>query len=196
GYDIRRLERIILTSRTYQLSAVPNATNAGDRGNFSHARVRRLMAEVVVDMLNAALGRRDDFGEGIPPSVRAIEIAPSRVRDAHLATIFRIFGRPARTATCDCERSQEPAVPQTLFLMSDAKLLEKISKGRLPALLTEKESDDAIVEELFLATLSRLPNENEKQTALENVRSAKDRQKAFADVIWALINTREFILNH
>lgn len=194
GFDIRHLERSILGSRTYQLTAVPNDSNAGDRGNFSHARVRRLMAEVVVDVLDAALGVKENFGEGIPRGVRAIEIAPSRVRDAHLATIFRIFGRPARTLTCDCERSQEPAVPQTLFLMSDPTLLTKIEKGRLEALL--KKGDEKAVEELFLATLSRYPRETERRTASEHVQHAEDRKKAYVDVIWALLNTREFILNH
>ena len=196
GYDIRRLERMILTSRTYQLSARSNATNAGDRTNFSRAYPRRLMAEVVVDVLNAALGVTEDFGEGVPPGARAIEIAPNRVRNAHLANVFRIFGRPARTLSCDCERSQEPAVPQTLFLMSDPALLEKMSQGRLAKLLAADKTNAEVVEELFLATLSRLPDEHEKAAALEQVERAPDRAKALADVVWALINTREFILNH
>jgi hypothetical protein len=196
GYDIRRLEWTILASRTYQLSSLPNATNAGDQGNFSHAGVRRLMAEVVVDVLDAALGTRAERGNGIPPGARAIEIAPNRVQNAHLAQIFRIFGRPARTLSCDCERSQEPAVPQALFLMSDPKLLATIEKGRLQTLLEQKRSDEATIEELFLATLSRFPDDKEKHTALEHVRAARDRRKAYVDVIWALLNTREFISNH
>jgi hypothetical protein len=196
GYDIRRLERIVLSSRTYQLSAVPNESNAGDRGNFAHARVRRLMAEVVVDVLNAALGAHEEFGPGIPRGARAIEIAPNRVQDGHLATIFRIFGRPARTLTCDCERSQEPAVPQTLFLMSDPALLAKLERGRLQTLLDAQKPDQAIVEELFLATLSRFPDENERRAAIYHVNETGHRKKAFVDMLWALINVREFIVNH
>jgi hypothetical protein len=196
GYDIRWLERTILASRTYQLSAIPNDSNIGDRGNFSHARVRRLMAEVVVDVVNAALGVQENFGDGIPPGVRAIEIAPNRVRDQHLSTIFRIFGRPARTLSCDCERSQEPAVPQTLFLMSDSRLLAKIETGRLKTLLEEKRPDEAVVEEVFLATLSRFPDEQERKAAAEHVAATADKIKAYVDVVWALLNTREFILNH
>jgi hypothetical protein len=195
-YDIRRLERTILNSRTYQLSALPHTSNASDRTNFSHAYVRPLMAEVVVDMLNAALDIHESFGKGVPPGARAIEIAPNRVADAHLAHIFRIFGRPARTAACDCERSQEPAVPQTLFLMSDPALLDKIGKGRLQKLLSQNKTDEEIVEELFLATLSRFPNDREKKAALQHVQSNKDRPKAFVDVTWGLLNTREFIVNH
>jgi hypothetical protein len=202
GYDIRHLERMVLTSRTYQLSPRPNATNAGDRTNFSHAYVRTLMAEAVVDMLDAALGTTTSFGADLRPGARAIEIASNRVADKQLAHIFRTFGRPVRTAACDCERAQEPAAPQSLFLMSDPVLLDKISKGRLQKLLAANEADEEIVEELFLATVSRFPEEREKWTALEHVRSVdgssihSTKEKAFADVVWALINTREFILNH
>jgi hypothetical protein len=196
GYDIRRLEQTILLSRTYQLSAVPNATNANDRRNHSHAQARRLMAEVVVDVLNAALGVKEDFGPEFPSGILAIEIATNRVRHPHLSHIFRTFGRPARAAVCDCERSAEPAVPQTLFLMTDERLLNKMATGRLAGLLAGKLADAEIVEELFLATLSRFPSEKEKGAALAHVREKKDRRAALVDVLWALINTREFVLNH
>jgi hypothetical protein len=196
GYDIRRLERLILTSRTYQLSSLPNDTNAGDTRNLSHARVRRLMAEVVVDVLDDALGVREDFGPDAAPGSRAIEVAPNRVRDARLAELFRVFGRPTRRTACDCERAAEPAVPQTLFLMTDPVLLKKIEEGRLKHLLAAKRTDEEVVEELFLASLSRRPDATEKQAALEHVRAKADRRAGFTDVVWALINTREFILNH
>jgi hypothetical protein len=196
GYDIRRLERLLLNSRTYQLSAAQNATNAADDRNFSHAQVRRLLAEVVVDVLDAALGATEDFGKDAPSGTRAIELAPNHVRDAHLARVFRVFGRPARMALCDCERPREPALPQTLFLMTDERLLQNVREGRLKALLANKRSDEEIVDELFLATLSRAPDEREKRSALEHVQAKRDRAAGFADVVWALINTREFILNH
>jgi len=196
GYDVRRLERLVLSSRTYQLSALPNPTNAGDNRNFSHARVRRLLAEVVVDTLDAALGGTGDFGPDGQPGTRAIEIAPSRVRDARLARLFAVFGRPARVTLCDCERPREPALPQTLFLMTDEKLLKQIREGRLKRLLAAGKSDNEVVAELFLATLSRFPDSVEKRAALEQVKARSDRGAGFVDVVWALINTREFILNH
>jgi hypothetical protein len=195
-FDLRCLESAILHSRTYQLSSRPNATNAEDRGNYARSYPRRLMAEVVVDALDAALGASEDFGAGLPTGCRAIEVAPNRVKNEHLAMIFRTFGRPARTTTCDCERSAEPAVPQTLFLMSDPLLLKKMTAGRLPKLLAEKKTDSEMIEELFLATLSRLPDDRERAAARTHLGEKKDRTKAFADVLWALINTREFILNH
>jgi hypothetical protein len=196
AFDIRHLERAILNSRTYQLSSRPNATNTEDRGNYARAYARRLMAEVVADALDAALGVTEERGPGLPPRCRAIEAAPNRVQNEHLALIFRTFGRPARTTTCDCERSTDPAVPQTLFLMSDPVLLKKLTSGRLAKLLAEKRPDGDVVEELFLATLSRPPDEGERKAALTHIAGKKDRTRGCVDVLWALINTREFILNH
>ena len=197
GYDIRNLERTILLSRTYQLSALPNATNQQDRTNFSHSYVRRMMAEVVVDVLNSALGVTENFKNDAPDGCHAIEVASNRVQNGQLGYIFRIFGRPPRTSTCDCERAAEPALPQTLFLMTDQQLMNKITTGRLRNLLAEKKSsDDANIEELFLATLARFPNDNEKRWAKEHLQKKSDRQAGYVDIVWALINTREFILNH
>ncbi len=196
GYDFRGLERLILNSRTYQLTSRPNASNSGDLHNGAHARVRRLLAEVVVDALNAALGTTEDLGRDAPRGAHAVEVAPSRVQAPHLAELFRVFGRPARSALCDCERPTEPALPQTLFLMTDPVLLKKIERGRLASLLASGRSDPDIVDELFLATLTRLPDDGERQAAVAHVVDQKDRKKGFVDIVWALVNTREFILNH
>jgi hypothetical protein len=196
GYDLRRLERLILRSRVYQLSSRPNASNRGDKTHYSHALARPLLAEVVVDVLSGALGVPEDLGPDAPPGSRAIDVAPNRVRTPHLERIFRIFGRPPRTAACDCERPREPAIGQTLFLKTDSVLLERLKSGRLGKLLAAGRRDADIVEELFLATLSRFPDEDERRDALEHVRAEADRPAAFRDIVWALINTREFILNH
>ncbi|VTR93552.1 Uncharacterized protein OS=Singulisphaera acidiphila (strain ATCC BAA-1392 / DSM 18658 / VKM B-2454 / MOB10) GN=Sinac_5986 PE=4 SV=1: PSCyt2: PSD1 [Gemmata massiliana] len=196
GFDIRKLERTILVSRAYQLSSAPNDTNLRDRGNFARSYPRSLMAEAVLDVLNDALGTKEEFGGDAPAGARAIEVATNRVRAGHAARVFQVFGRPARSSTCDCERASGPALPQTLFLMTDPVLLKKITGGRLAKLLAAKMSDARIVDELFLAALSRLPDANEKTTALERVSGAPDREAGLTDVLWALVNTREFILNH
>jgi len=195
-YDIRCLERTILNARAYQLSSRPNASNRSDKTHYSHAAVRPMMAEVVVDVLNSALGIGADVGLDAPPGSRAIEIAPNRVQAPHLARIFKVFGRPVRATTCDCERPREPSIGQTLFLMTDADLLQRIEKGRLKDLLEGGQPDGQIVEELFLATMSRLPDERERKSALDHVSAAPNRTAGFRDMVWALINTREFILNH
>ncbi len=196
-YDIRHLERTILLSRTYQLSAMPNETNKQDKSLYSRSYPRRMMAEVVVDVLNSALGVNENFGAEVPAGIKAIEVAPNRLpQSQNLANIFRLFGRPPRTASCDCERASEPALPQTLYLMTDPALLAKITSGRLKELLASQKTNEEIVEELFLATLSRWPTPREKQRLVEHVQSRPNRQAGFVDVVWALINAREFILNH
>jgi hypothetical protein len=196
GYDIRRLERIILSSQAYQRASTPVAGNRDDQGNFAHSLPRPLMAEVLVDALNDALGVPGEFGPDAPPGARAIEIATNHVESDDLARAFRIFGRPERTAVCDCERPQGPALPQTLFLMTDSGLLAKIKSGRLRRLLASDRANAEIVEELFLATLSRAPSCEEGSAALDHLAGRPDREAAFIDILWALINTREFILNH
>jgi hypothetical protein len=196
GYDIRHLERTVLRSRAYQRSATPTDGNLDDRGNFARAIPRKLMAEVLVDALDAALGVTGSFGPDAPKGSRAIEIAANRLESPDLARVFRIFGRPRRKSTCDCERPRDPAVPQTLFLMTDSALLENIAKGRLGRLLESGHDDETIVAELFLATVSRYPSDDERRWARDHIHSKADCKAALGEVLWALINTREFVLNH
>jgi hypothetical protein len=196
GFDIRRLERMILSSRAYRRSSGPAEWATDGRASLARSTPRALMAEVLVDALNDALGVPGDFGPDAPRSARAIEVASNRVASAELARVFRIFGRPERTATCDCERPKQPAVPQSLFLMTDATLLNKIRNGRLRVLLESDLCDAEVIEELVLATLSRLPSEDELDAGLEHLGGRADRAGAMADILWALINTREFVLNH
>jgi hypothetical protein len=198
-FDIRAIERTVLLSRTYQLSSDTNPTNKLDRNNYSHAFLRPMMAEVVVDVLNTAMGTTEDFGKDqAPAGARAIEVGASRVANGNVNYAFRIFGRPPRTTACDCERAMEPGLPQKLFFMVDPGVLTKIKapKGRLQQLLDSKKTDDEVLEELFLATLSRFPRESDKKVFAESRARAKNRTEAFTDVAWALVNTREFVLNH
>jgi hypothetical protein len=213
-FDIRHLERAILNSRAYQLSSKTNATNRLDRNNYSHCLVRPMMAEVVVDVLNDALGATERWGVEAPPDARAIEVGSSRIQNGNVAYAFRIFGRPPRSTACDCERAMDPALPQTLYLMTDQNLLGKLQRGRLQKLLATKMTDEQILEELFLATLGRHSTDTDKknfaayratkvtQTAdkgpagKRNPRAVNERLNLFTDTLWALINTREFILNH
>jgi len=200
GYDLRKLETSILMSRTYQLDYATNDTNKFDKNNFSHSYVRALMAEQVVDVLNAALGVSENYtGPDEPLSGKKIvEVGSSRVQNPNLAYALRIFGRPPRTTACDCERAAEPALPQTLFRMTDASILAKFidKKGRIATLAASKLSNEELADEVFLATLSRLPNPDQKASAAEAIKTAKTRAEGITDVIWALVNTREFILNH
>ncbi len=208
-FDIRRLEREILRSRAYQLSSLPNKSNEGDTRNYARKYPRRMMAEVMIDVIHSALGVNGRFEKDAPQGSQAIEVASTKVQDGELSYAFRIFGRPQRTAVCDCERSTDLALPQTLYLMTDDAVLKKIESGRLNDLLAQNGRRDRlregnlndseigeIVDELFLGALVRQPTETERLAAITNVRSQENPEAGFRDVVWALINTREFILNH
>ncbi len=198
NYDIRHIERLVLNSRVYQLSSKANETNKLDKNNYARSYVRPMMAEAVVDVLNCALGVSERFGNDVKPGAKAVEVGATTLQNPSLTYAFRIFGRPPRTTACDCERAMEPALPQKLYLMTDPILLGKFNEqdGRLQSLLRSKKADDEILEEMFLATLSRLPSAQDRESFAEYRRSVPNRREAFTDTLWALINTREFILNH
>ncbi|MGL4551830.1 MAG: DUF1549 domain-containing protein [Gemmataceae bacterium] len=201
GYDIRALERTVLLSRTYQLSSTPNPTNRLDRTNFARGYVRPLMAEVVVDVLNAALGTSERWsaGEG-GDGTRAIEVGASRVTNPNVNYVFRVFGRPPRTSACDCERTMDPALPQKLFLLADSNMVQKLKQpnNRLGEVLKAHTDDGEALEELFLATVSRMPTQKDRETfaGYKAAKPGANRREVFGDVLWALMNTAEFIFNH
>jgi len=198
NYDLRKLERTILNSRTYQLSASPNESNKFDKNNYARSYVRPMMAEQVVDVLNSALGVDEQFAQDASAGKKMTEVGASRLNNPNTSYVLRIFGRPPRTTACDCERAMEPALPQTLFRMTDPVLQAKMraSDGRATKLAKAKLTDEKVIEELFLATLTRQPTESEMAAASKFIKSETNRTEAIQDVIWALINTREFILNH
>jgi hypothetical protein len=196
GYDIAHLERLILSSAAYQRSSLPSLNNAADQQNISHARVRPLLAEALVDSLNAALETVDDFGKDVPVGSQAIELAPSHLADPVVSEVFRILGRGSRKSACDCDRASTPSLRQSLYLLSDAQILDKIRRGRLARLLAKNRTNEEIVEELYMATLARRPDAEEREFTLQHVESASDRTEALIDIAWALVNTREFVTNH
>jgi hypothetical protein len=197
-YNIRALERNILLSRTYQLTSIPNESNRQDHSNFSHSNIRPMMAEVMVDVLNAALGVTEKFGPEAPEGSHAIEVGASRVQNASVNYVFRIFGRPPRTSACDCERAMAPGLSQKLYLLADPSIQEKVQspRGRVARLMATVRDQDQAIEELFLASLSRLPTAKERKEFAAYRAQAKDARSAFTDTLWALINTNEFVFNH
>jgi hypothetical protein len=199
GFDIRALERKVLQSRTYQLTSKTNATNKLDKINYAHSYVRPMMAEVMVDVINSGLGVQEKFGAEIKTGSRAIEVGASTlVQSPNVTYAFRIFGRPPRTSACDCERAMEPALPQTLYFMTDKALQDKIKapEGRLAALVKGKMTEEQILDELFLATLSRYPTANDRKVFEAAKARAKSREALWNDTMWALINLPEFRLQH
>jgi len=201
-FDIRHMERVILNSRIYQLSSKTNETNKSDRANYAHSYPRTMMAEVVLDVLNSALGVKERWGSGAKEGSQAIELGTS---DSGLSPLrenvmyaLRRFGRPPRTSACDCQRATTPSVAQKLFLMTDPGLLKKFDArtGRLQTLLNAEMTDEAVLDELFLGAVSRSPTADERLAFRDYRQKVSDRRVAFTDMLWALINTREFILNH
>jgi hypothetical protein len=192
-YDVRQLIRLICASRVYQASTAPNATNEKDEQNFSRAYFKRPDAEVLLDMIGDATGVPDRF-PGSAPGTRAIQLWDNKARHDFL----KLFGRPVRASACECERNHEPSPSQVLNLLNSAEIQRKLSHetGTAAKLALGTLTDAALVEELYLRFYSRLPTANERDTATEYLRKARDRRKAVEDLTWALLNSLEFLFNH
>ncbi len=194
-YDLKRFMRTIMTSRAYQLSSRSAAGNRADAANLHFARyaVKRLTAEQLADALDFATGTREKY-QGLPLGTRAIELPDTRVR----SFLLDVFGRPPRQITCECERTAQPNIAQALHLLNGDFLNRKIASpaGRVEALLRAKKPLPEIVEELFLVTLSRPPRPEELAKAKEWVARAPSLREGAGDLLWALLNSREFQFNH
>jgi hypothetical protein len=200
-FDIKHVHRLILSSRTYQLTWKPNDSNRLDKKNFSHAQLRRMPAEVLIDAIADVTGVPYDFGR-LPKDTpqRAVGQAMPALRYGSTRGGYpmKIFGRPDREKTCDCERSNEPSVAQALYLINDQEILSKLddSNGRLPKLLKSTTDDRELITELYLTTLSRFPTDEEVDIQLEHVAAAPSRADGMKDVLWSLMNVREFVFVH
>lgn len=204
-YDLKWLHRTILNSRTYQQSARPHDTAKGDRRNFAAFPLRRLPAEVLLDAINQAAGTTETFPQRLflPAGARAMEVAGvtgAEDQRAALAYAFQIFGRPARNGLvqCDCERDQSPTIVQALYLANHPQLRDKIASpnGRVAQLLKDQTNDATRIEDVFLWTVGRPPSKNDLATSLEYVKASPSARRGLEDLMWSLINTREFSLNH
>lgn len=196
GYDLRRLERQILNSSTWQASSTPNDTNRTDRRDFARAYARMPPPHVVADMWHLAVDVPHQFGDDVPAGSRAVEIAPSRLKGTRWEALLELFGRNQRLQACDCSPPPGPSIRQTLALMCDSTLLDGLPLGRARRLSAGELSDERVVDELFLSTLSRFPDAEERDAAMAHLASAADRSTACEDLLWSLINTQEFITIH
>jgi hypothetical protein len=200
-FDLRHLVRTILNSRTYQLSAVPNDTNREDESNFSHALVHPLQAEQLLDAVAQVTGVPSKF-PGFPDGVRAVQLPgvktarEPRRGPSEMEKFLTTFGKPERSLSCECERSDDTTLAQAFQLITGDLLNRKLGEpdNRLGRLLGEGRSDVEIIDELYLAALCRPPSDRERQQALAIVHRAKDRRAALEDVAWGLLNAKEFLL--
>ncbi|MDZ4851654.1 MAG: DUF1549 and DUF1553 domain-containing protein [Pirellulaceae bacterium] len=191
-FDFKQLVRDICNSDAYQRSATPNETNDTDLRNYSHAQVRRVPAESLLDCISQATNTKNKF-RGLPLGSRAVQIADGTTSNYFLTT----FGRSPRDTVCACEATTDPSLSQALHMVNGDNVGGKISQGQLiKEWRTEKLEPAAILEHIFVRSLARKPTANEQTELLQFVEKASDPQVGWEDVFWAVLNSREFIFNH
>ena len=205
-YDLKDLVRTICRSRIYQLSPVPNAYNGPDRQNYSRYYSKRLTAEVLSDSINVVAETSESY-PGLPVGTRAVQLPDNSFNTS--SYFLTVFGRPESSSACECERSQDASLSQSLHLLNSKVLLEKLSSksGRAALFAAEtSRADDEKLRELYLMAYTRQPTADELSLAAKYIgrqvrgKDGKlqpaDKREAYEDIVWAMINSKEFLFNH
>lgn len=199
-FNLRALVREICTSRVYQLSSQPNATNALDDRQFSRARLRRLRADVLMDSVvqvtESERGFRD-FAVG----TKAIQFYPRTPGDTtgpHAGDpFFETFGRSTRATVCACETKTEPTLSQTLHVIAGDTMHARIGHGGVvQKLISQGLKPEEIIEQLFIRALSRKPTAEEAAGMRQLIGDQTKDRKAYEDLFWGLLSSTEFSFNH
>ena len=207
GFDLKELVRTITRSSAYQLSAAPNKYNGGDRQNYSRYYPRRLAAEVMLDSIDQLAGTQTDFAN-LPAGTRAVSLPDNSYNNS--SPFLKVFGRPEGESVCECERVQSSSLGQSLHLINASDIRGKLTSptGRAEKLAKAAGPPEPKIKELYLSAFSREPRPDEMKAALNYLAEPRlnaagqpvDAQKAirdnFQDLIWALMNTKEFLFNH
>jgi hypothetical protein len=205
NYDMKWLHSTILHSRAYQLSRHADASATRDTRNFAFFYERRLSAEVLLDAINQATGATEKYSSSVlPPSAKAIEVPLSVLDDAigskFVESTFTVFGRSTRNveALCDCDRQDEPTLMQSLYLINHPELRKRMEspQGRVAAIVKEQGDNAERVNEAYLWTLSRLPTDEERRLCTTYIEQSPSPRAGLAGVMWSLLNSTEFVLNH
>lgn len=209
GHDLKQLVRTICNSRSYQLSSNPTPKNSDDTQFYARYYPRRLSAEVMLDSINDLTGSENSFNR-LPIGVRAIALPDDQ---ANKESVFlTVFGRPQNNTACECERSDEATLTQSLHLINSGAMQSKLtgSKGRAAQLVAEKDRpDQERINELYRRAVSRDATTDELAVAVAHLKkkrgqSSADPKKlplataerqAFEDIIWVVANTKEFLYN-
>lgn len=208
GFDLKSLVRVIVQSNTYQLSENPNASNKVDLQNYSRYYPRRLQAEVLLDAIDDLTASKTDF-PNLPAGTRAIALPDNSYNNA--SPFLKVFGRPSNESVCECERVQSSSLAQSLHLMNAGDIRGKLNGGggRAQTMATDnaRSSEDKITE-LYLRAFARPPRAEELATAVaflneprtdaagNAIAPAAAAPENFKDLLWAMINTKEFLFNH
>jgi hypothetical protein len=199
GFNLKHLIRLIVRSRTYQLSSKPNETNHEDRINYSHAQPRPLDAEVLLDAISNVSGVPELFvyKRGIegraPLGTRAINL---KQPDYHYSRFLDIYGRPNRLLVP--ERKVKANLLQALHMFAGTTYTDKLNRegNRIDRMIQAGASNQQIINDLFLAAFSRFPQPDEMTTLRTMIDQSTARHKAFEDLLWGILTSREFADNH
>ncbi len=207
GFDLKELVRVITQSKTYQLDSRPNRENLKDRQNYSRFYPRRLQAEVLLDAIDDLTGSPTRFAN-LPPGTRAIALPDNSYNRS--SGFLKVFGRPESQSVCECERVKSSSLSQSLHLINSAEIKRKLSgaSSRAARIQASKIPDTEKVEQLYRLAFSRRPTQVEMTVAIDYLQtpvldaagkpanSKKQTQENYEDLIWALMNTKEFLFNH
>lgn len=200
-YNLKSLFRLILNSKTYQLSCIPGAEHPQGAANFAYYPMRRLDAEVLIDALCLITGTTEKYSSAIPEPFTFIPENQRSIAlpDGSISSPFlELFGRPSRDTGLESERNNRPTAAQRLHLLNSTHIQRKIEQGKtLQYLMASKNPPREILSSLYLAILSRYPTEEEFRVMGKYTQSSssKDRE-AMVDLAWALINSSEFLCRH
>jgi hypothetical protein len=199
-YDLKHLYRLILNSKTYQLSAIPATDPPPDDAEFAHYLPRRLDAEVLIDAICQITGTTEKYTSPIPEPFtfipedqRSIELADGSIGSAFLET----FGRPARDTGLESERNNRPSAAQMLHLLNSSHIRRKIEQSdKLRELLQAKKKPREIADDLYMTILSRSPTDEELKILNDYSQPKRGGRRPLVDLAWALINSAEFLYRH